>query len=140
MPRKPNYQFDRLERNRKKAAKKAAKLKAKRNAKDDPEEVMGKSSDWSIFNQKDVDTKADQQREAGVVGLSSHGLRKASAVRLAKASCTSHAIKDITGHDCLKEVQLYTKVIGQKKLAKRAAKRLGNLAKYDEIIYCLTFP
>ena len=59
MPRKPNYQFDRLERNRKKAAKKAAKLKAKRNVKDDPEEVMGKSSDWSIFNQKDVDTKAD---------------------------------------------------------------------------------
>ena len=59
MPRKPNYQFDRLERTRKKAAKKAAKLKAKRNAKDDPEEVMGTSSDWSIFNQKDVDTKAD---------------------------------------------------------------------------------
>ena len=66
MPRKPNYQFDRLERKRKKAAKKAAKLKAKRNAKDDPEEVkddpeevMDKSSDWSIFNQKDVDTKAD---------------------------------------------------------------------------------
>ena len=59
MARKPNYQFDRLERKRKKAAKKAAKLKAKRNAKDDPEEVMGESSDWSIFNQKDVDTKAD---------------------------------------------------------------------------------
>ena len=59
MPRKPNYQFDRLERSRKKAAKKAAKIKAKRNVKDDPEEVMGKSSDWSIFNQKDVDTKAD---------------------------------------------------------------------------------
>ena len=59
MARKPNYQFDRLERSRKKAAKKAAKIKAKRNAKDDPEEVMGKSSDWSIFNQKDADTKAD---------------------------------------------------------------------------------
>ena len=59
MARKPNYQFDRLERQRKKAAKKAAKIKAKRNVKDDTEEVMGKSSDWSIFNQKDVDTKAD---------------------------------------------------------------------------------
>ena len=30
MPRKPNYQFDRLERNRQKAAKKAERLSAKR--------------------------------------------------------------------------------------------------------------
>ena len=59
MARKPNYQFDRLERQRKKAAKKAAKIKAKRNAKDDPEEVVGKPSDWSIFSKKDLDTKAD---------------------------------------------------------------------------------
>ena len=33
MVRKPNYRFDRLERERKKADKKAAKLKAKRGAK-----------------------------------------------------------------------------------------------------------
>ena len=59
MARKPNYQFDRLERQRKKAAKKAAKLKAKRNAQDGNEEVIDKSSDWSIFNKKDAGTKAD---------------------------------------------------------------------------------
>ena len=35
MARKPNYQFDRLERERKKAAKKAAKLEAKQAARDD---------------------------------------------------------------------------------------------------------
>ena len=33
MVRKPNYRFDRLERERKKADKKAAKLKAKRDSK-----------------------------------------------------------------------------------------------------------
>ena len=59
MARKPNYQLDRLERQRKKAAKKAAKLKAKRNVQDDNEEVISKSSDWSIFNKKDSGTKAD---------------------------------------------------------------------------------
>ncbi|MDD9878016.1 MAG: hypothetical protein OXR84_11305 [Magnetovibrio sp.] len=34
MARKPNYRFDRLERERKKAAKKAAKLQAKREARE----------------------------------------------------------------------------------------------------------
>ncbi len=35
MGRKPNYRFERLERERKKANKKAAKLEAKRDAKGD---------------------------------------------------------------------------------------------------------
>jgi hypothetical protein len=37
MARKPNYKFEKFERERQKAAKKAAKLKAKQEAKDDGE-------------------------------------------------------------------------------------------------------
>ena len=37
MPRKPNYRFERHERERAKAAKKAAKREAKTEAKDEPE-------------------------------------------------------------------------------------------------------
>ncbi|MBT3911322.1 MAG: hypothetical protein HOF27_16825 [Rhodospirillaceae bacterium] len=40
MARKPNYRFDRLERERKKAAKKAAKLQAKRDAGEGPEDDL----------------------------------------------------------------------------------------------------
>jgi hypothetical protein len=39
MGRKPNYKFERLERERKKANKKAAKLEAKRDAKGDADET-----------------------------------------------------------------------------------------------------
>ena len=45
MVRKPNYRFDRLERERKKADKKAAKLKAKRDAKGGTEDVPDESSE-----------------------------------------------------------------------------------------------
>ena len=41
MARKPNYKFDRLERERKKAAKKAAKLEAKRDLMGDADDVLG---------------------------------------------------------------------------------------------------
>jgi len=37
MARKPNYKFEKMERERQKAAKKAAKMKAKQETKDDSE-------------------------------------------------------------------------------------------------------
>ncbi|MFL2770389.1 MAG: hypothetical protein ACJZ9F_05210 [Rhodospirillaceae bacterium] len=39
MPRKPNYRFDRMERDRQKAAKKAERLKAKRERSDERKET-----------------------------------------------------------------------------------------------------
>jgi len=48
MPRKPNYRFERAERDRLKAAKKAAKLEAKRRAasgKDDTEPSTDAAND-----------------------------------------------------------------------------------------------
>jgi len=44
MARKPNYRFERLERQRKKADKKAAKLEAKRDAKGDAGDFPGTSA------------------------------------------------------------------------------------------------
>jgi integrase/recombinase XerD len=62
--------------------------------------------------------------QAGIPHCSSHGLRKASATRLAEAGCSPHQIMAITGHKSLKEVEVYTKAVGQKGLAKSAMARL----------------
>lgn len=52
--------------------------------------------------------------EAGLPHCSAHGLRKATAARLAERGATPHEIMSITGHRTLAEVERYT----------RAAKRL----------------
>lgn len=53
---------------------------------------------------------------------SAHGLRKAAAVRLAQAGCTPHQIASITGHTSLKEIEVYTRAVDQRKMAAAAAK------------------
>jgi integrase len=63
--------------------------------------------------------------EAGLpVGLSAHGLRKATARRLADLGCTAHQIAAVTGHATLAEVQRYTKAADRKRLAQEAMKKL----------------
>ena len=67
----------------------------------------------------------DCARKAGLpAGLSPHGLRKATACRLAEALCTPHEIAAITGQS-LKMVEHYTKEVNQKRLAEAAVSRLG---------------
>jgi len=64
--------------------------------------------------------------KAGIApGLSPHGLRKATARRLAEAGCTPHQIAAITGHQSLKEVERYTRAADQKRLAAAAVVRLS---------------
>lgn len=58
-------------------------------------------------------------------GLSPHGLRKASARRLAEAGCTPHQIAAITGHVTLSEVERYTRTADQERLARAAVERIG---------------
>lgn len=58
--------------------------------------------------------------EAKLPDCSSHGLRKACAVRLAEAGCTEAEIMAITGHKTSREVSRYTKAVDQSKLAKTA--------------------
>jgi integrase len=66
----------------------------------------------------------DACRAAGLKRCTAHGLRKAAATRLANAGCTTHAIRAITGHKTLGEVQRYTNDVDQRRLAETAAGHL----------------
>jgi integrase len=67
----------------------------------------------------------DRCDEAGLPkGISAHGLRKATARRLADLGCTVHQIAAITGHATLAEVQRYTKAADRKRHAQEAIKKL----------------
>ncbi len=63
----------------------------------------------------------DRCREAGLpLGLSAHGLRKATCRRLAEAGCSANQIAAISGHATLREVERYTKAASQKRMAAAA--------------------
>jgi integrase len=62
--------------------------------------------------------------KAGCPGLSAHGLRKATARRLAEIGCTEHEIAAITGHASISEVQRYTAAANRKRLAQSAMRKL----------------
>jgi integrase/recombinase XerD len=61
---------------------------------------------------------------AGCPDVSAHGLRKATARRLAEIGCSTHEIAAITGHASLSEVQRYTRAADRKRLAQAAMKKL----------------
>jgi integrase/recombinase XerD len=63
--------------------------------------------------------------EAGLpIGFSAHGLRKATARRLAELGCTAHQISAVTGHTTLSEVERYTKEANRERMGEDAIKRL----------------
>jgi integrase len=62
----------------------------------------------------------EQCNDAGLPHCSAHGLRKATARRLAEAGCTEHEIASITGHASLREIVRYTKAADQRRLARSA--------------------
>lgn len=70
----------------------------------------------------------ERARMAGLPeGSTPHGLRKAGSRRLAEAGCTPHELQSVSGHKTLKEVERYTKTVGQAKLARAAIGKLeGN--------------
>jgi integrase len=61
---------------------------------------------------------ADRCDEAGLVGLSAHGLRKAFCRVAAETGLSAHQIMSITGHKTLTEVTRYTAAADRTKLAK----------------------
>jgi integrase len=61
---------------------------------------------------------------AGCSDVSAHGLRKATARRLAEIGCTAHQIAAITGHASLSEVRRYTKAADRKRMALEAMAKL----------------
>jgi len=61
---------------------------------------------------------------AGCTDVSAHGLRKATARRLAEIGCSASQIAAITGHATLTEVQRYTKAADRKRMAREAMAKL----------------
>ena len=62
----------------------------------------------------------DRCREAGLPAhCTGHGLRKATARRLAEAGCSANIIASITGHKTLREVERYTKAADQVRMARQ---------------------
>jgi integrase len=57
-------------------------------------------------------------------GVSAHGLRKATARRLAEIGCSAHEIASITGHSSIAEVQRYASAANRKKLARSAMRKM----------------
>jgi len=62
--------------------------------------------------------------QADCPDVSAHGLRKATARRLAEIGCSANQIASITGHASLSEVQRYTKAADRKRMAREAMKKL----------------
>jgi integrase len=63
--------------------------------------------------------------QAGLPHCSAHGLRKASAARLAELGASEHEIMAVTGHQTSKEVTRYTRAARQSVLAESAMARLA---------------
>ena len=66
----------------------------------------------------------DRCNEAGLSACTAHGLRKATAARLAERGATAHEIMAITGHRTLQEVERYTRAAQKAKLADSAMAKL----------------
>jgi integrase len=63
--------------------------------------------------------------EAGLSGLSAHGLRKTMCRKLAEAGCSANQIASVSGHKTLREVQRYTEAADQKRMAEAAMETMN---------------
>jgi integrase len=66
----------------------------------------------------------ERAKDAGLSGLSPHGLRKAAGRRLAEAGCSAKEIAAILGHSSLAMVETYTRSADQERLADAGMARL----------------
>jgi integrase len=62
--------------------------------------------------------------EAGLPQCSAHGLRKAAATRLAESGATTQEIMAVTGHQSLRQVEVYTKAAARPGMADAAFVKL----------------
>ena len=65
-------------------------------------------------------------RDAGLMGLTFHGLRYTAAARLFEAGCTVKEVASITGHRSLNMLAKYGRDADQKRLAGAAIIKLQN--------------
>jgi integrase len=61
-------------------------------------------------------------------GRSPHGLRKATARRMAEAGATAHEIGAVLGERTLAVVEIYTRAADQERMAAAGLARIGNVA------------
>ena len=66
----------------------------------------------------------DWCNQANLPHCSAHGLRKATAARLAERGATAHEIMAITGHRSLEEVERYARAARRSQLADSAMSKL----------------
>ncbi|WP_170352525.1 tyrosine-type recombinase/integrase [Ruegeria lacuscaerulensis] len=66
-------------------------------------------------------------QDAGLSGLSAHGLRKATCRMLAEGGCTPHQIMAISGHKTLSEVTRYTVAASRAQLSEDAMASMGKV-------------
>ena len=66
----------------------------------------------------------DRCTEAGLRGLSAHGLRKAAATRLAEHGATAHELMAVFGWATLREAERYTRAANRKALAGGVMRKL----------------
>jgi integrase len=72
----------------------------------------------------------DNAKRAGLsAGHTPHGLRKATARRLAEAGASANEIMAVTGHKNLREVTIYTSAANQKRMAETALKSISRVRK-----------
>jgi integrase len=62
--------------------------------------------------------------EAGLTGLSTHGLRKTISERMALSGAGNQGIKSVTGHSGDSEVALYTRGVDQERMARETMRKL----------------
>jgi integrase len=67
----------------------------------------------------------DRCNEAGLRGLSAHGMRKAAATRAAERGATAHQLMAIFGWRTIKQAEAYTRAAERKRLAAGAMHLLG---------------
>ena len=65
--------------------------------------------------------------EAGLTGLSAHGMRKAGATLLAEKGASTHQLMAVFGWRSIAEAELYTRAADRKRLAREGLALLGEL-------------
>lgn len=66
-------------------------------------------------------------RDAGLTGLSSHGIRKAAGHLMALHGATQYEIMAVHGHANASSSEVYTKGVERQRLAERANSRLASI-------------
>ncbi len=95
-----------------------------RLSKDDPCFLMTEFG--RLFSEKAFGNKFKKWKTtAGISQCTIHGLRKASAVKLAASGANKHEIEAWLAHDGTQTVDVYTKYVERDRLIDKAQKRLG---------------